>query len=87
MTVRSGLLVVLSVARFLAYASPAYPQGSTAVAQLNGTVLDESGGSVKGATVALRHRTRMFLYDQLKRFRILRRGEPSPGALRTDDGF
>jgi len=55
MTVRSGLLVVLSVARFLAYASPAYPQGSTAVAQLNGTVLDESGGSVKGATVALRH--------------------------------
>src|SRR6266404_6858945 len=55
MRVRSGLLVVLSVARFLAYASPAYPQGSTAVAQLNGTVLDESGGTVKGATVALRH--------------------------------
>src|SRR5258708_9265269 len=54
MTVRSGLLVVLSVARFLAYASPAYPQGSTGVAQLNGTVLDESGGTVKGATVALR---------------------------------
>src|SRR6266446_3046855 len=55
MRVRSGLLVVLSVARFLAYASPAYPQRSTAVAQLNGTVLDESGGTVKGATVALRH--------------------------------
>ncbi|HEX7696615.1 MAG TPA: carboxypeptidase regulatory-like domain-containing protein [Candidatus Acidoferrum sp.] len=55
MRVRSGLLVVRSVARFLAYASPAYPQGSTAVAQLNGTVLDESGGTVKGATVALRH--------------------------------
>jgi len=55
MRVSSGLLVVLSVARFLAYASPAYPQGSTAVAQLNGTVLDESGGTVKGATVALRH--------------------------------
>jgi Carboxypeptidase regulatory-like domain len=54
MRVWSGLLVVLAVARFLAYASPAYPQGSTAVAQLNGTVLDESGGTVKGATVALR---------------------------------
>jgi hypothetical protein len=54
MRVRSGLLVVLAVACFLANASPAYPQGSTAVAQLNGTVLDESGATVKGATLTLR---------------------------------
>src|SRR6267143_5034505 len=33
------------------------------------------------------HGHESFLYDQLKRFRILRRGEPSPGALRTDDGI
>src|ERR1700730_9687096 len=54
MRVRSGLLVVLAVACFLANVSPAYPQGSTAVAQLNGTVLDESGATVKGATLTLR---------------------------------
>src|ERR1700736_2763335 len=54
MRVRSGLLVVLALACFLANASPAYPQGSTAVAQLNGTVLDESGATVKGATLTLR---------------------------------
>jgi outer membrane receptor protein involved in Fe transport len=54
MRVRSGLLVVLAGACSLANASPTYPQGSTAVAQLNGTVLDESGGTVKGATVAVR---------------------------------
>src|ERR1700694_1501179 len=52
--VRSGLLVVLALACFLANASPAYPQGSTAVAQLNGTVLDERGATVKGATLTLR---------------------------------
>ena len=54
MKVRSGLLIVLAVALFVAYASPAYPQGSSAVAQLNGTVLDESGGAVKGAAITLR---------------------------------
>ncbi len=54
MRVRPGLLIVLAGARFLACASPAYPQGSTAVAQLNGTVLDESGGTVKGAAVTVR---------------------------------
>jgi Carboxypeptidase regulatory-like domain len=54
MSVRSGLFVVLTVGLFFAYASSAHPQGSTAVAQLNGTVLDESGGGVKGATLTLR---------------------------------
>jgi hypothetical protein len=54
MRVRSGLLVVLAVACFLANASPAYPQGSTAVAQLNGIVLDQSGGTVREAAVTVR---------------------------------
>ena len=54
MKVRFGFLIVLAVALFVAYASPAYPQGSSAVAQLNGTVLDESGGAVKGAAITLR---------------------------------
>jgi len=54
MSVRSGLFVVLTVGLFFAYASSAHPQGSTAVAQLNGTVLDESGGGVKSATLTLR---------------------------------
>jgi hypothetical protein len=84
MRVRSGLLVVLAVACFLANASPAYPQGSTAVAQLNGTVLDESGATVKGATLTLRQ-TDTNRSDHLERFWILRPREPSPGALRTDD--
>src|SRR5271168_382639 len=54
MKARSGLLIVLAVASLLTFASPAFPQGSTAVAQLNGTVLDESGGAVKGAAILLR---------------------------------
>ena len=54
MKARSGLLILLVVACLLAYASPALAQGSTAVAQLNGTVLDESGGAVKGAAITLR---------------------------------
>ncbi|HSY58877.1 MAG TPA: TonB-dependent receptor [Terriglobales bacterium] len=54
MKVRSGLLIVLAVASLFTFAGPAFPQGSTAVAQLNGTVLDESGGAVKGAAILLR---------------------------------
>src|SRR6266481_1607754 len=52
MKVRSGFLIALAFVSFFASGSPAYPQGTT-VAQLTGTVLDESGGAVKGASVAL----------------------------------
>src|ERR1700719_3566043 len=53
MRARSGVLVVLALAFLFAYASPAYPQASSALAQLSGTVLDESGGAVKGTSVTL----------------------------------
>jgi hypothetical protein len=53
MRARFGLLAILAVACFLLVVNPAYPQ-STAVAQLNGTVLDESGGAVRGASITLR---------------------------------
>src|SRR5579863_10551231 len=53
MKVRSGFLIALAIVCFFAYGSPAYPQGTTA-ARLTGTVLDESGGAVKGASVTLR---------------------------------
>src|ERR1700723_592829 len=52
MKVRSGFLIALAILSFFAYSGPAYPQGTT-VAQLTGTVLDESGGAVKGATIVL----------------------------------
>ena len=52
MKVRSGFLIALAFVSFFAYSSPAYSQGTT-VAQLTGTVLDESGGAVKGATIVL----------------------------------
>jgi hypothetical protein len=52
MKVRSGFLIALAILSFFAYSSPAYPQGTT-VAQLTGTVLDESGGAVKGASIVL----------------------------------
>ena len=51
---RFSLLLILAITCFFAVVSPAYPQASTAVAQLNGTVLDESGGAVKGAGITLR---------------------------------
>ena len=52
MKVRSGFLIALAFVSFFASGSPAYPQGTT-VAQLTGTVLDESGGAVKGASINL----------------------------------
>jgi hypothetical protein len=52
MRVRSGFLITLAIVFFFASGSPAYPQGTTA-ARLTGTVLDESGGAVKGASVTL----------------------------------
>ena len=52
MKVRSGFLSALAILSFFAYSGPAYPQGTT-VAQLTGTVLDESGGAVKAASITL----------------------------------
>src|SRR6516225_11293433 len=52
MKVRSGFMIALAIISFFAFGSPAYPQRTT-VAQLTGTVLDESGGAVKGASVTL----------------------------------
>src|ERR1700757_145376 len=52
MKVRSGFLIALAIVSFFASSSRAYPQGTTA-ARLTGTVLDESGGAVKGAAVTL----------------------------------
>src|SRR5271156_2636968 len=49
---RSGLLAILAVVIFLSCAGPAISQ--VTVAQLNGTVVDESGGSVAGASVSVR---------------------------------
>jgi hypothetical protein len=54
MRARTGFLVVLALGCFLTVPRRVYPQGSTAVAQLNGTVVDESGAAVKGATLTLR---------------------------------
>jgi hypothetical protein len=54
MRVRTGLLIVFALGPFLTDVRPAYPQGSTAVAQLNGTVLDQSGAAVRGASLNLR---------------------------------
>jgi len=54
MRAHTGLLVVFALGCFLTDANPVYPQGSTAVAQLNGTVLDQSGAAVRGAAVTLR---------------------------------
>src|SRR5712692_11946750 len=51
---RSGLLAVLAIAIFFGCANAAYPQASAGLAQLNGTVRDESGGAVAKASVTLR---------------------------------
>src|SRR5271154_4223531 len=52
MGARPMLLAVLVIALFFACTSPAFSQ--VTVAQLNGSVHDESGGSVKNATLTLR---------------------------------
>src|SRR5579863_724307 len=52
MKVRSGLWAILAIVIFLSFAGSATSQ--VTVAQLNGTVVDESGGSVAGASVNLR---------------------------------
>src|SRR5438552_17848541 len=51
---RRRLLTVLGVATFAALAKPSCSQVGASVAQLNGSVRDESGGSVAKAAITLR---------------------------------
>jgi len=51
---RSTALVVLTLELLLACSFPAWAQVGASSAQLNGTVLDESGGAVTKAPVSLR---------------------------------
>src|SRR5438445_2327697 len=51
---RLCLLTVLGVAIFAALAKPSFSQVGASVAQLNGSVRDESGGSVAKAAITLR---------------------------------
>ncbi len=48
------LLAVLGVVFFGGWARPAFPQATTAQAQLNGAVRDQSGGAVANASITLR---------------------------------
>jgi outer membrane receptor protein involved in Fe transport len=60
MKVRTGLSAILAVAILLISAGPTWSQ--TSVASLNGTVLDESGGTVSGASISLREMDRNTMY-------------------------
>ena len=51
---RLGLLAVLGVTILLGWGKPAFSQVGASSAQLNGSVRDESGGSVARATVTAR---------------------------------
>ena len=51
---RLSLLVVLGMVFLGGWAKPSYAQGGAGNAQLNGSVRDESGGSVAKATITLR---------------------------------
>ncbi len=52
---RLGLLILLAVMMLSLGARSVFAQGATATAQLNGTVTDESGAVVGGATVSARN--------------------------------
>ena len=58
---RTGLFAILAIAILFSYADPTWSQ--TSVASLNGTVLDESGGTVSGATISLREMDRNTMYS------------------------
>jgi outer membrane receptor protein involved in Fe transport len=58
---RTGLFAILAIAILFSYADPMWSQ--TSVASLNGTVLDESGGTVSGATISLREMDRNTMYS------------------------
>jgi outer membrane receptor protein involved in Fe transport len=60
MKARSGLLAILAIVVLFISAGPTWSQ--TSVASLNGTVLDESGGTVSGASISLREMDRNTMY-------------------------
>jgi outer membrane receptor protein involved in Fe transport len=60
MKARTGLLAILAIAILFISAGPTWSQ--TSVASLNGTVLDESGGTVSGASISLREMDRNTMY-------------------------
>src|SRR5437879_320134 len=55
MRTRSGLLVVCVIAAFLMSSISAFSQVTTAQAQLNGSVRDQSGGAIVKASITLRY--------------------------------
>jgi type 1 fimbria pilin len=55
MSFRSIFFATILVASLLFFASLAHAQVGTTEAQLNGTVVDQTGGSVSKATIALRN--------------------------------
>jgi hypothetical protein len=61
MKARTGLPAILAIAVLFFSAGPTWSQ--TSVAQLNGTVLDESGGTVSGAAISLREMDRNTMYS------------------------
>jgi outer membrane receptor protein involved in Fe transport len=61
MKARTGVLAILAIAVLFISAGPMWSQ--TSVAQLNGTVLDESGGTVSGAAISLREIDRNTMYS------------------------
>jgi outer membrane receptor protein involved in Fe transport len=61
MKARAGVLAILAIAVLFISAGPMWSQ--TSVAQLNGTVLDESGGTVSGAAISLREMDRNTMYS------------------------
>jgi len=54
MRVRSGLVVVVGILVLLGSSIPAFSQATTAQAQLNGVVRDQSGGAMVKASITLR---------------------------------
>src|SRR5271155_2227923 len=60
MKARTVLLAILAIAVLFFSAGPTWSQ--TSVASLNGTVLDESGGSMGGASISLREIDRNTMY-------------------------
>ncbi len=61
MKVRTWLLAILAIAILFGHPRPTWSQ--TSVASLNGTVLDESGGTVSGASISLREMDRNTMYS------------------------
>jgi hypothetical protein len=62
MSARTGLLVLIVLVLLLGSALPASAQIGTAAAQLNGTVTDESGGTVAKASISLRESDKNLSY-------------------------